>query len=81
MLEKEIKKRMLDKKMTAVDVYRPLKINRVNFYKAIKSSNLKNKSLKKILNFLGLGVKINLYNKKNENNKNILRRNLFCGQT
>lgn len=69
MLEKEIKKRMLDKKLTAVDVYRPLKINRVNFYKAIKSSNLKNKSLKKILNFLGLEIKINLYNKKNENKK------------
>ncbi|KKR21734.1 MAG: hypothetical protein UT50_C0004G0037 [Candidatus Moranbacteria bacterium GW2011_GWA2_39_41] len=72
MLEEEIKKRMLNKKITAVDIYRPLKINRVNFYKAIKSSNLENKSLKKILNFLGLGIKINLYNKKNENKKRIL---------
>ncbi|MCK5413104.1 MAG: hypothetical protein KAI57_01885 [Candidatus Pacebacteria bacterium] len=69
MLEEEIKKRMLDKKITAIDIYRPLKINRVNFYKAIKTSNLKNKSLKKILNFLELEVKINLYNKKNENDK------------
>ncbi len=63
---------MLDKKLTAVDVYRPLKINRANFYKAIKSSNLQNKSLKKILNFLGLEIKINLYNKKNENKKRVL---------
>ena len=67
-LEEEIKKRMLSMGITAVDIYRPLKINRVNFYKAIKTSNLENKSLKKILNFLGLGIKINLY-KKYENNK------------
>jgi predicted transcriptional regulator len=72
MLEDEIKKVMLKKKITAVDVYRPVKINRVNFYKAIKTSNLKNKSLKKILNFLGLEIKINLYDKKNENKKRIL---------
>ena len=69
MLEEEIKKRMLDKKLTAIDIYRPLKINRVNFYKAIKTSNLKNKSLKKILNFLGLEMKINLYNKKHDHKK------------
>ena len=72
MLEKEIKKIMLNKKITAVDLYRPLKINRVNFYKAIKSSNLENKSLKKIINFLGLEIKINLYNKKNGNKKRVL---------
>ena len=64
MLEDEIKKRMLEKKITAVDIYRPLKINRVNFYKAIKTSNLENKSLKKILNFLELEIEVNLYNKK-----------------
>ena len=64
MLEDEIKKRMLEKKITAVDIYRPLKINRVNFYKAIKTSNFKNKSLKKILNFLELEIEVNLYNKK-----------------
>lgn len=66
MLEVEIKKRMLEKKINAVDIYRPLKINRVNFYKAIKTSNLENKSFKKILNFLGLEVKVNLYDKKNK---------------
>ena len=69
MLEDEIKKIMLEKKITAVDIYRPLKINRVNFYKAIKTSNLKNKSLKKILDFLELELEINLYNKKYENKK------------
>ena len=66
MLELEIKKRMLEKKINAVDIYRPLKINRVNFYKAIKTSNLKNKSLKRILNFLELKININLYDKKNK---------------
>lgn len=76
MLEEEIKKIMLKRKMTAVDIYRPLKINRVNFYKAIKTSNLENKSLKKILNFLGLKIKINLYNKKNENEKRTLYSSL-----
>ena len=69
MLEEEIKKIMHEKKITAVDIYRPLKINRVNFYKAIKTSNLKNKSLKKILNFLELEIEVNLYNKKYENKK------------
>lgn len=66
MLEEQIKKIMHDKKLTAVDVYQPLGINRVNFYKAIKSSNLENKSLKKIVNFLGLGLSVKLY-KKNGN--------------
>lgn len=66
MLEEQIKKIMHDKKLTAVDVYQPLGINRVNFYKAIKSSNLENKSLKKIVNFLGLELSVKLY-KKNGN--------------
>jgi len=69
MLEDEIKKIMLKRKINAIDIYKPLKINRVNFYKAIKTSNLENKSLKKILNFLGLEVKINIHSKKNENKK------------
>lgn len=77
MLEEDIKKVMLDKKITAVDIYRPLKINRVNFYKAIKTSNLENKSLKKILNFLGLKIKINLYNKQNENKEKKLSSSLL----
>lgn len=67
MLEKEIKKIMQNRNLNAVDVYKPLRINRVNFYKALKTSNLQNKSLRKILDFLGLGIRINLYNKKNEN--------------
>ncbi len=63
MLEKQIQKIIAQKNMRPVDVYRPLKINRINFYKAIKTSNLENKSLKKILIFLGYELLINL-NKK-----------------
>ena len=68
MLEDKIKKVMLEKKITAIDIYEPLKINRVNFYKAIKTFNLQNKSLKKILHFLGLTLSVNLY-KKHDNKK------------
>lgn len=64
MLEEQIKKIMLGKKISPVDIYVPLKINRVNFYKAIKTSNLENKSLKKILNFLGYELSVILKKKK-----------------
>ena len=68
MLEDQIKQIIADKNMQPIDVYKPLKINRINFYKAIKSSNLKNKSLIKIIDFLGfeLSVKLNI---KNDNKK------------
>jgi len=59
-LEEQIRKEMKRKKLAPENIYKPLGINRVNFYKAIKTSNLENKSLKKILDFLGLFVKINL---------------------
>ena len=70
MLEDEIKRIITKKKIKPVDIYRPLKINRVNFYKAIKTSNLNNKSLVKILNFLGFKLSI-LLKKKNENKKRV----------
>ena len=69
MLEEEIKKIMLKKNITAIDIYKQLKINRVNFYKAIKTSNLQNKSLGRILKFLGLELSVNLSNKKYDNKK------------
>lgn len=59
-LEEKIKKEMRKRKLAPVDIYKPLKINRVNFYKALKTSNLENPSLKKILGFLGLKIEINL---------------------
>jgi len=64
MLAGKIRKVMVIRKMRPVDVYAPLKIGRVNFYKAIKTANLHNKSLRKILSFLGLELSINLSRKK-----------------
>lgn len=64
MLEEQIKKIIAQKKIKPVDIYRPLKINRVNFYKAIKTSNLKNKSLRKIVDFLGFELLACLNKKK-----------------
>ena len=71
MLEEQIKKIMAQKKIKPVDIYRPLKINRVNFYKALKTSNLKNKSLRKIVNFLGFELSASLKNKNDHKNRNI----------
>jgi len=71
MLEDQIKKIMQLKKLNPEDVYKPLKINRVNFYKALKTSNLNNKSLKKVVSFLGFELSVNL-KKKNDNKKRIL---------
>ncbi len=73
MLEQEIKKVMKKRGLLPVDVYKPLKINRVNFYRAIKTFNLKNKTLNKILAFLDLELNIKLKTKKNENQR---RKNL-----
>lgn len=69
-LEEKIKKEMGKRKLAPVDIYKPLKINRVNFYKALKTSNLENPSLKKILGFLGLKIEINL--KKNDQKQDAL---------
>lgn len=65
MLEEEIKKIMKKRGMLPVDIYKPLKINRINFYRAIKTSNFENKTFKKIIAFLGLELSVKL--KKNEN--------------
>lgn len=60
MLEERIKKILKEKSLLPKDVYTPLKINRINFYKAIKTSNMGNKSLQKILSFLGYSVTVTL---------------------
>ena len=79
MLEKQIRKIIAQKKIKPVDIYRPLKINRVNFYKALKTSNLKNKSLRKIVNFLGFELSANLKSKNDHKNRKF-GKNLPCSQ-
>jgi len=67
MVETLIRTIMKKRNLTPADIYRPLRINRVNFYKAIRTSNLSNKSLRKILNFLGYDIVVSL--KKHEYKK------------
>lgn len=64
MFETHIKDFMQKKKIKAIDVYRTLNINRQNFYKALKTNNLDNPTLQKILNFLGLEILFSLSPKK-----------------
>jgi len=63
MLEREIKKVMKKRGLLPVDIYKPLKINRVNFYRAIKTSNFENKTFKKIIAFLDLELVVKLKKK------------------
>jgi len=60
MLEDQIKKVMREKNISAEYIYKPLKINRINFYKAIKTSNFNNQTLLKILHFLELQLIVKL---------------------
>ena len=64
MLEQEIKKIMKERGLMPVDIYKPLKINRINFYRAIKTSNFENKTFKKIIAFLDLELDVILKKKK-----------------
>ncbi len=63
MLEREIKKVMKKRGLLPVDIYKPLKINRINFYRAIKTSNFENKTFKKIIAFLDLELVVKLKKK------------------
>ncbi len=60
MLEDQIKKVMRERNISAEYIYKPLKINRINFYKAIKTSNFNNQTLLKILHFLELQLIVKL---------------------
>lgn len=81
MLEETIKKIMERKRLGSIDVYKPLKINRVNFYKALKSSNLQNRSLRKILDFLGYDPVISLRKKKYGYKKRKISKSLPFGKS
>jgi DNA-binding phage protein len=60
MFEKEIKIKLIKKGLKPSDVYKALGLQRAHFYQAIRSSNLKNKTLLKILDYLELEIKISL---------------------
>ncbi len=63
MLEKEIKIELIKNDLKPSDVYKALKLERSHFYQAIRSSNMKNKTLLKVLDYLGLDVVVSLKHK------------------
>lgn len=65
MLEKEIKIVLAKRGLKTSDVYKALGIDKVVFYQAIRTNNLNNKTLKKILDYLGLEISISLSEKEN----------------
>jgi len=64
MLEKDIKIELIKKDLKPSDVYKALGIERAHFYQAIRSSNLANKTLLKILDYLGLEISVTLKHKE-----------------
>lgn len=63
MIYEQILQVMAEKNLKPRDVYTPLGINRVNFYKAVKTKNLGNPTLKKILDFLEVEIIFSLQKK------------------
>ena len=54
MLEKDIKIELIKRGLKPSDVYKSLNLERAHFYQAIRSTNLTNKTLLKILDYLDL---------------------------
>ena len=63
MLEKDIKIALIKKDLKPSDVYKAIGIERAHFYQAIRSSNLTNKTLLKILDYLELEISVTLKQK------------------
>jgi len=70
-LEKDIKIELIKRGLKPSDVYKALGIGRAHFYQAIRSSNLKNKTLLKILDFLELEISVSLVKKSKDENNNL----------
>ncbi len=68
MLENQIKQNLIKQNLKQSDVYNELGISKQNFYRAIRTKNFDNETLKKILNFLWLEIII-LLKEKHENIK------------
>ncbi|BBB24389.1 conserved hypothetical protein [Isorropodon fossajaponicum endosymbiont JTNG4] len=60
MFEKDIKIELIKRDVKPSEVYKALGLERAHFYQAIKSYNLNNKTLKKILDYLELEVSATL---------------------
>lgn len=68
MLEKDIKIELIKRGMKPSDVYKALGLDRAHFHQAIKSYNMNNKTLKKILDYLELEISFALKQKDGSNN-------------
>lgn len=64
MLELQIKEILKQRSLKPVDVYKALDIDKVVFYQSIRTSNLNNKTLHKILRYLGLEMEVKLHEKR-----------------
>ena len=60
MFEKDIKIELIKRDVKPSEVYKALGLERAHFYQTIKSYNLNNKTLKKILEYLELEVSVTL---------------------
>ena len=60
MLEKDIKIELIKRDLKPSTVYKALGLERAHFYQAIKSYNVNNKTLKKILDYLELEISVSL---------------------
>lgn len=64
MLELQIKEILKQRGLKPVDVYKALDIDKVVFFQSIRTSNLNNKTLHKILRYLGLEMEVKLHEKR-----------------
>lgn len=64
MIEKQLKEILKNRNLKPVDVYKALEIDKVVFYQSIRTSNLNNKTLHKILRYLGLEIEVLLHEKR-----------------
>ena len=64
MLELQIKEILKQRGLKPVNVYKALDIDKVVFYQSIRTSNLNNKTLHKILRYLGLEMEVKLHEKE-----------------
>lgn len=61
LIEKQLKEILKKRHLKPVDVYKALEIDKVVFYQSIRTSNLNNKTLHKILRYLELEIEVILH--------------------
>lgn len=69
MLEKEIKEFLKEKGLKQADIYTKIGVSKQNFYKAIRTKNFDNPTLKKILKFLWLEIFISVKETNDQDKK------------